>query len=178
MAQQVDIDNLVTAFNESFLAAFFPNIDTPEGQQLLEAIAEYVIDCYQFVLDNCPNIWFAFATHTIAVILSNWGITIGDSEIIIETPQGSSGIETFLKSRKIGEKTCTFEQIKEGTTFEDKPADSWKKKATELYEKCRLAHKPMFFGGGSNWPECYDACGCDTKISSSSCDIRNRRSGY
>jgi len=160
MVDQQDIDNLVSAFNDSFLANFFPNIDGVAGQQLLESLAEYVISCNDEVLSHCPKIWLEFAIHKIALILTGWGITIGETEINIQTPSVDSSVQTFLKSRKIGEKTCTFEQVKNAQEISSS-SGAWKAKADSLYAKCMMSRTELTIGGGSNWPDCIDDCGCD-----------------
>lgn len=160
MVDQQDIDNLVSAFNDSFLANFFPNLEGAAGQQLLESVAEYVISCHDEVLRYCPKIWLEFAIHKIALILTGWGITIGTDTINIQTPSVDSSVHTFLKSRKIGEKTCTFEQVKGGQEVSS-ASGAWKMKADSLYNKCMMARTDLTIGGGSNWPDCYDDCGCD-----------------
>lgn len=163
MFTQEDIDNLVTAFNDSFLAVFFPNIEGTAGQQLLESIAEYTLSCFGGVFDNCPKIWFQFATHQIALTLVNWNLVITQDSIVIQTPTPTSDVQTFLKSRKIGEKTCTFEQSKRPFASGNPPSVAWKMKVDDLYAKCKMAQQPIFMGGGSNWPERVDDCGCEKK---------------
>ena len=163
MAQQADIDNLVTAFNESVLAIFFPNIGTDGGQALLASLAEYVIDCYPNVLAKCPNIWFAFATHKIALILVNWPIEITDTSVIVSDPQAANA-GLFLKSRTIGGKKCEWQEYKNEVN-QPGATNDWKLKADRLYEKSQTALMPIFGGGGSCWPDknhcTHNLCGCE-----------------
>ena len=159
---QADKDNLVSAFNDSLLALFFPNIDNAFGQELLENIAEYILRCECKLFSDCPGLWFDFATHRMAIILVNWNITVTDVGINIATATSSATVETFLRTRTIGEKTCTFEQVDSEDISPTGPVQDWELKVNVLRGTCATANCALYTGGGSNLPECYIPCktGC------------------
>lgn len=164
MAEQAQIDSLVESFNGSFLSVFFPQIESDAGQELLAAVAEYVIDCHPRFINNCPKIWDDFAIHKIALIILNWGITVDGENVIVQTPSTDNNVQVYLKSRKIGDKTCTFEQVKDSLNSGDSAAVSWRLKCEKLESLCDLACNDINEGGGSFYREGkVDHCGCDDR---------------
>jgi len=168
MTDQEIIDNLVSAFNDSFISMFFPNIMTVAGQALLEELAKYVLACYRDVFTNCPKIWEAFAVHKIALILLNWPIAVTDEgtdgTVEITMPNNdTSDVQLYLKSRTIGGKKCEWAEYKNMANAPKTAAGDWQAKVDDLYGKCKASMGDIFMGGGSNWPDCIDDCGCDPK---------------
>lgn len=87
---------IVDAFKASIFFYLFPNLGTEAGEEIMLAIAEWIISCdieYNRIADRCPKYALCYAAAKLAYILITWSISVqtggddGDgSTAVVPTP--------------------------------------------------------------------------------------------